>query len=517
MNRPHLRLAVACLSVLSLTVPCTRANAQSATESITIDATAPAQPFPHFWEHMFGSGRARLSMRESYRRDLREVKSVTGLGYVRFHGIFLDELGVYDEDAQGNPVYNFSYVDQIYDGLLQNGVRPFVELSFMPNKLAAKNAPQAFWYHPNVSPPKDYSKWDALIDHFTRHLVERYGLAEVANWYFEVWNEPNIDFWAGDPKQPTDWELYDHTAKHIKAVSPLLRVGGPTTAQAAWVDAFIRHCVENHIPVDFVSSHVYGNDAAKDVFGTNENIPRDKMVCRAVSKVHEQIKSSALPTLPLIWSEFNASYKNEPDVTDSTYMGPWLADTIRQCDGLVDEMSYWTFSDVFEEQGVVKEPFYGGFGLIAVGGILKPSYAAFELLHRLGDTRITSNSTSALATRRADNSLVIATWNLTPPEQVSGASKTVTVRFQHLAPGSRAYISRVDHDHGDPRPAYEKMGSPRYPTLAQLSELRRAAAFPAPEVQDLHNGELTVSIPDQGLLLIEISSSQPTRPLQPPD
>jgi xylan 1,4-beta-xylosidase len=195
-------------------------------------------------------------------------------------------------------------------------------------------------------------------------------------------------------------------------------------------------------------------------------------------------------------------------------MGPWLADTIRQCDGLVDEMSYWTFSDVFEEQGVVKEPFYGGFGLIAAGGILKPSYAAFELLHRLGDARVKNTSTSALVTRRADNSLVIATWNLTPPEQVSGASRNATLHFQHLAPGSRAYISRVDHDHGDPRPVYEKMGSPRYPTLAQLSELRRAAVLPAPEVQDLHSGELTVSIPAQGLVLIEVSSGQPTIPVQ---
>jgi len=511
MTRLHLRLVVACFCITWI-VSLPASSQSSSSESITVDATAPAHPFSHFWEHMFGSGRAVLSLRESYRHDLRQVKAVTGLEYVRFHGIFLDELGVYDEDAQGNPVYNFSYVDQIYDGLLQNGVRPFVELSFMPNKLAAKNAPQAFWYHPNVSPPKDYSKWDDLIDHFTRHLVERYGLEEVANWYFEVWNEPNIDFWAGDPKQPTYWQLYDHTANDIKRVSPLLRVGGPTTAQAAWADVFIRHCLENHIPVDFVSSHVYGNDQSKDVFGTNENIPRDKMACRAIAKVHDQIKSSALPTLPLIWSEFNASYKNEPEVTDSTYMGPWLADTIRQCDGLVEEMSYWTFSDVFEEQGVVKEPFYGGFGLIAVGGIPKPSYAAFELLHRLGNARVTISSQSALVTRRADNSLAIATWNLTAPEQVTGAPKTVALHFQHLAPNSRAYISRVDHDHGDPRPAYEKMGSPRYPTPAQLSELRKAAALPAPEIQDLHNGELTLSIPPQGLVVIEISSWQPATP-----
>jgi xylan 1,4-beta-xylosidase len=513
MTRIHGRLGAAVFSFLLFIGFVASAHAQSASanDSIVIDALAPSQPFPHFWEHMFGSGRARLSLRESYRNDLRAVKDVTSLQYVRFHGIFLDEMGVYDEDAGGNPVYNFSYVDQVYDGLLQNGVRPFVELSFMPNKLAAKSALQAFWYHPNVAPPKDFKKWDDLIDKFTRHLVERYGLAEVAQWYFEVWNEPNIDFWAGDPKQATYWDLYDHTANDIKRVSPLLRVGGPTTAQAAWVDVFIRHCVDNHIPVDFVSSHVYGNDAAKDVFGTNEDIPRDKMVCRAVSKVHDQIRASALPNVPLIWSEFNASYKNEFDVTDSTYMGPWLADTIRQCDGLVNEMSYWTFSDVFEEQGVVKQPFYGGFGLFAAGSIPKPSYAAFELLHRLGDTRLKTQSDSVLVTRTADNSLVIAAWNLTSPDQVSGPARSFTFRVQHLAPGSRAYVSRVDGQHGDPRRAYQKMGSPQYPSQAQLMELRKAAALPGPEILDMHT-ELTVSIPAQGLAVIEISSGQPAAP-----
>ncbi len=508
MKRLSRRLAIACICILFFGSAQIRADQQTATsaENVVVDAAAPGRPFPHFWEHMFGSGRANLTMRESYRNDLRAVKKITAVQYVRFHAIFLDDMGVYDEDAQGRPIYNFSYVDQVYDGLLQNGVRPFVELSFMPYKLAARPAVHSFWYRQNVSPPKDYSKWDALIDQFTRHLVDRYGIDEVAKWYFEVWNEPNIDFWAGEPKQATYWELYDHTARVVKAVSPRLRVGGPATAQAAWADDFIRHCVENHIPVDFVSSHVYGNDQAKDVFGTNEEISRDKMVCRAIGKVHDQIKASALPKLPLIWSEFNASYKNETEVTDSTYMGPWLADTIRQCDGLVDEMSYWTFSDVFEEQGVVKEPFYGGFGLIAAGGIPKPAYAVFQLLHRLGETRLPSNRNDVLVTSTRDHGLVIAAWNLMPPGQESGPAKVLTFRLNGLPSGSRALISRVDHDHGDPRPTYVKMGSPRYPTQAQLNELRKAAALSAPESRELKDGQLTVSIPAQGLVVIQVGA-----------
>ena len=506
----------ALLGVLSLALTGPRLTAQTSTGSqdsqiVVIDASAPAHPFPHFWEKMFGSERAIVTLRESYRNDLRDVKKITGFEYVRFHAIFHDEVGIYDEDAQGHPLYNFSYVDQVYDGLLANGVRPFIELSFMPKALAAdKNALHAFWYKPNVSPPKDWNKWDDLITQFTKHLVDRYGIDEVSQWYFEVWNEPNLDFWAGDPKQATYFQLYDHTARALKAVSPRLRVGGPATAQAAWADAFIRHCAENKVPVDFVSSHVYGNDKAEDVFGTHEAIPRDQMVCRAVKKVHDQISASPMPGLPLFWTEFNASYMNEPEVTDSAYMGPWMADTIRQCDGLVNEMSYWTFSDVFEEQGVVKQPFYGGFGLIAAGRIPKPAYNAFRLLHQLGDERLTlasnSASDSVLATRRRDGTLVVAAWNLAPPG-TAGSDKNVKLTFLETG-ASQVTVSRVDPDHGDVHKAYQAMGSPRYPTEAQIRQLRSAAELSAPQVYALKDGSVTIKIPAHGLMLLELKRAQ---------
>jgi xylan 1,4-beta-xylosidase len=497
--RTRLLHVLALLALLAIPGAITRAQSG---DVIVVDPSGPAHPFPHFWEQMFGSGRAVLTLRDSYRRDMREVKQITGFGYVRFHAVFHDEFGIYDEDSQGTPIYNFSYLDQSYDGLLANGVRPFVELSFMPKKLASKEILHAFWYRQNVAPPKDYAKWDDLITQFAKHLIERYGIDEVSHWYFEVWNEPNIDFWGGDPKQATYWELYDHTARALKAVNLRLRVGGPSTAQAAWADDFIRHCSENHVPVDFVSSHVYGNDKAEDVFATHEDIPRNRMVCRAVKKVHEQIRSSAMPTLPLIWSEFNASYMNEPAVTDTAYMGPWLADTIRQCDGLVEVMSYWTFSDVFEEQGVVKTPFYGGFGLIAAGGIPKPAFNAFRVLHELGDQRIELDSENALLTRKKDGSLVLAVWNYAPPEQ-EGASKSVTLRFKGVH-GTEALVALIDRQHGDIHSVYEKMGSPRYPTQAQIRDLRKAAELRAPETRNLRNGELMLTLPSYALALITL-------------
>ena len=497
-----LTLLLVLFVAVSITFPTSLLAQDGATETIVIDAGVHATPLPHFWEHFFGSGRAILSLRESYRQDLRDVKKVTGMQYIRFHAIFHDEVGVYDEDPQGNPVLNFSYVDQIYDGLLANGVRPFVELSFMPKKLASnKDALHAFWYKQNVSPPKDYAKWDEMITQFAKHLVERYGIDEVAQWYFEVWNEPNIDFWAGDPHQSTYFELYDHTARDLKAVDPKLRVGGPSTAQAAWADVFIKHCAENKIPVDFVSSHVYGNDKAEDVFGTHEQIPRNRMVCRAVGKVHDQIKSSAMPNLPLIWSEFNASYANEPDVTDAAYMGPWLADTIRQCDGLVNEMSYWTFSDVFEEQGVVKQPFYGGYGLLAEDGIPKPAFNAFVLLHRLGDERLAASAEDVLVTRRKDGTLAIAAWNMADPGTL-GPVKDIELRFEH-ARVSSVQVTHLDPDHGDVHSAYKAMGPPRYPTMKQVEQLRTAARMSPPEMHPVKNASIVLKVPSQGLVLVE--------------
>lgn len=476
-----------------------------------IDVAAAARPFPHFWEHVFGSGRASLTLREAYRNDLREVKAVTGMRYARFHDLLHDDVGVYDEDEQGNPLYNFSFVDQIYDGLLKNGVRPFVEISFMPKKLALRQDVHAFWYKQIVSPPKDYAKWDALMRALAQHLVDRYGIDEVAQWYFEVWNEPNIDFWTGDPKQSTYFELYDHTARALKAVSPRLRVGGPASSSAHWVDDFLRHTEEQNVPVDFVSSHGYGDDSVEDLFGTNEDIPMDQRVCRAIAKVHGQIAASARPALPLMWTEWNVPSFGPAKARDTAYVGAGLADVISQCDGLVDEMSYWTFSDVFDESGPAFEPFTGSFGLMGLGGIRKPSYTAFALLHKLGEQRLASDSPATLVTRRADGSIAIALWNLVDPGS-GGGKITRELELRGLRAGASLRMTLIDDEHGSSLSAYEAMGRPRYPSAAQVAALNRAAELPAAHTLKLaRDNSLKVELPVNGLVLLEIAANQRAR------
>ncbi len=497
------KLVPTLLLATALFTPANHIRAQvPPSQPLVIDLSAKATPFPHYWEQAFGSGRAILSLRESYRNDLREVKKITDFRYVRFHAIFHDELGVYDEDENGTPIFNFSYVGQVYDGLLANGVRPFVEISFMPKKLALRQDLHPFWYKQNVSPPKDYAKWDALIRNFAQFLIARYGIDEVSQWYFEVWNEPNIDFWSGDPKQPTYFELYDHTARALRSVNPRLRVGGPATSSAHWVDDFIAHVSQNQVPVDFVSTHGYSDDTAEDLFGTHEEIPIEKRACKAVEKVHNQVKASALPNLPLFWTEWNVSGYGPLHAGDTSYSVTATAQTIRDCDGLLDMLARWTFSDVFEENGPPREPFYGGFGLIAPGGIKKPSYYAFELFHRLGTTRIANSAENTLVTRRPDGSLAIAIWNLSPPDH-PGTAHTYDLTFSGPKVPTHLLLSRIDADHSNTLSAYEQMASPQYLTPDQVLQLNRKSALMAPERASLRNWHLSLTVPANGFVLLE--------------
>ena len=490
--------------------------ATSAQERITIDAGAPTTSFPHFWEEMFGSGRANLTLRENFREDLRAVHGITDFKYVRGHGILHDENGVYNEDEHGNAIYNFAYVDQIYDGLLKNGVKPVVEISFMPKKLAFNpDALHPFWYKQNVSPPKSMERWDALMTALAKNLVDRYGIEEVATWYFEVWNEPNIDFWNGIPRDKSYYELYEHTARDLKSVSPRIRVGGPATAAADWVDSFLAYTNEHHVPVDFVSSHGYADDTIDNLFPTDKSVPRDTpmddRVCLAIKKVRAQMNAAGHTKAPLFWTEWNVQGQSES--RDTTFVGPGLANTIRQCDGSVNMMSFWTFSDVFEEGGPGSRPFNGSFGLRAEFGINKPSFYDFALLHKLGQQRIANDSKEVIVTKDADGSLVAVVWNIVDPAPDGQPSSTAhakssvrTLVFQGVPANAHVSIERVDNEHGNVLPIYAAMGKPQYPTPAQVEELNRKTALPAPEETMLRNGELKLTLEANALVLVRVAA-----------
>ncbi|HTV54588.1 MAG TPA: glycosyl hydrolase family 39 [Terriglobia bacterium] len=477
---------------------------------VQIDARKSVGAFPHYWESVVGSGRAVLALRAAYRDDLRLVHDQTGMERVRFHGIFNRENGVCRLDPRGDVVYNFQYVDQIYDGLLEAGVRPFVELSFMPPAIASGNK-TVFWYKANVTPPKDMADWVQLVTTFARHLSDRYGAEELGHWFFEVWNEPNLDFWSGTQEQY--FELYRHTATALKSVDKRLQVGGPATAEASWAPEFIDYCVKQNAPVDFLSTHIYANDPQNKVFGRETNYSLDDVIPLALQKVRNQVASSEMPHLPIYITEWNSTFMNDSAITDTSFNAAFIVNTLNRCQGLVDLMSYWCFSDVFEEQGVAQNIFYGGYGLIAMRRIPKPSFHAFTLLHRMGNERYETDEGPVIATRRADGSLAILVWNLTPrdahgnPEKGQPLSLRLVVRG--LGSRNKLAITRVDESHGSALPAYREMGSPQYPTSRQVQDLRRAAQLPSPQTSLVAGGKLTeipVELPPSGIALLEVSS-----------
>ena len=333
--------------------------------------------------------------------------------------------------------------------------------------------------------------------------MERYGIDEVSHWYFEVWNEPNLDFWAGEPRQSTYFTLYDHTARSLKSVDQRLRVGGPATAQAAWVAAFIRHCQEDRVPLDFVSTHVYGDDSAKDVFGSTESIPRGRMVCRAVQKVHAEIQSSPAAGVAADVERVQCDLP-DPDGGDRRPLHGALA----RRDGT--PMRRARAGDVLlgllrrvRGAGRGEDPFYGGYGLLAVGGIPKPAFNAFALLHRLGEQRLLGDATGTLFTRREDGTLVLAMWNYAELGS-RPVARRVLLKLRHVD-ARTASVQALDAEHGNVPPAYERMGAPRYPTPRQVAELRAAAALPPPTERSLDQGTLNLEIAPDGLVLVTIT------------
>jgi xylan 1,4-beta-xylosidase len=287
----------------------------------------------------------------------------------------------------------------------------------------------------------------------------------------------------------------------LKSVDQRIRVGGPATAAAAWIDDFLKHAAANQSLVDFVSSHGYADDTVHNLFGTNEDIPEDDRVCRAIAKVKQQIQASSMPKLPLFWTEWNLHGKMQ--VRDTTYVGPALANTVRKCDGTVDVMSFWTFSDVFEEGGPIPKPFVGMFGLRAKGGINKPSYYAFSLLHQLGVERFANPSKNVIITKTKSGDLVIAAGNLVDPGQ-RGVIRSMTFLFSGLPSSAHATLQRVDSEHGNVLLEYAAMGSPLDPTPLQVGQLNRKTALPAPEPLRLQDNKLDVQLSANALVLIVV-------------
>ena len=369
---------------------------------------------------------------------LRQARHDLGARMVRAHGILHDDNGVVVVDPGGAIRFDFARVDALYDRLLGLGLRPVVELSFMPAALARDPERTVFAYRGIISPPRDWDEWRGLVTALTTHLVGRYGVDEVAQWAFEVWNEPDLDvFWSGTRLEYL--RLYDESARAIKAVHPRLRVGGPATAAATWIETLAAHAEQSGVPLDFVSTHTYGN------------LPVDP---RPALRWH------GFDGIPIWWTEWGLSATHFGDVHDGALGAPFILAGRHSAQGRLDALAHWVISDHFCELGRPQRLFHNGFGLLTVGNLRKPRYWAVHLAESLGDqvlaTRTEGDGAGTLvqawAARHTGGTVDVLTWNGTiNVALLSGdprLNRRVAIRVSGLDRAVyRASLARVDERH----------------------------------------------------------------------
>jgi xylan 1,4-beta-xylosidase len=467
------------------------------------DLRGPAVPFPHFWEHTVGSGHATLGLRADWQAQLKRAHDELGMQHVRFHGLLSDDMGtlICQNDTL---LYSFFNADQIFDFLLSIGMKPFVELSFMPTALSS-GSQTVFHYRANVTAPKDLAQWSVLIRKLTAHWVERYGLDEVRQWLFEVWNEPNLTAF-GSGKQGDYFELYRYTVQAIKGVDAALKVGGPATAANAWIPEFLAFCTDQHLPVDFISTHHYPTDA----FGQPGDDTEKQLSESTRSVLREEarkVRSEAGP-LPVYYTEWCTSSNPRDVMHDDPYAAAFIVKTVIEATGLVQGYSYWTFSDIFEENYFPSVPFHGGFGLLNIHGVAKPAYRAFELLHGLGHELIALEGSHPtvdawLIKDVAAATLVLSNFAL-PRHPIE--TETVSLTINGTRSSIARWIQRIDLEHANAKRRWEEMGRPEYLSAAMVEELHEASRLQKTEqAVKLIEGAATfeVSMPPQSVAMIE--------------
>jgi len=454
---------------------------------ITVDYSAEKGAMSTMFKQCVGAGRANEGLRADWQQQLAFVKKECDFKYIRMHGLLTDDMAVYYEDGKGNPQYNYMYIDALYDYLLSIGVKPFVELGFMPNALASGKQ-TIFWWKGNVTPPKDYNKWEDFIRNLTQHFTERYGVDEVKTWYFEVWNEPNLTpgFWTGT--QADYFKLYQYSAKAIKSVNADYKVGGPGTAGAAWESEMIDFCVKNNIPINFISTHSYGvSQGFLDEYGHSGTVlSKDSMaVSGDVLQSRKEIAASVKPNMELHYTEWSASYTPSDPIHDSYHEAAYILEKIKQVGSAANSMSYWVFTDVFEEPGPRFTPFHGGFGLLTIQGIPKSAFYAYQFMNKLGKTELKNTDTRSWATK-TDNGVQLLLWNFTNtlPDSVnnqtyyvkdlpSKSNGKVKVNLSNVPAGKYTLeIYKVGYRVNDAYTEYVDMGKPKQLNKQQVEELK---------------------------------------------
>lgn len=394
---------------------------------VFVDINSEKGKLNRYFSKCVGAGRAAEVMRHKAYEQLKQIQRECPFEYIRFHGLFHDEMAVVSRKDDGSIVYNFQYIDLLFDSLLDIGIRPVVELGLMPD-IMGSDEKYVFWWKMNITPPKSFNEWYDLIEATVRHFTHRYGEEEVKKWYFEVWNEPNhVAFFSENKNIDEYFKIYDAAAFAVKNVCSEYRVGGPASAGFVWVSETIAHCRENNVPLDFISSHYYCVKGHFDADGKRQlyMYPVDYLtdhICKYGDICHNE-------GYPLLLTEWSTSYSSRDRVHDSYYSAPFILETIKRCEGSADILSYWVYTDIFEEVHVPPTPFHGGFGLLNTQSLPKPAYYAYKFLNALGDTELVCEDKSAYVCKK-NNEIQMLLWNLVNPDTNGEDNNTYFGRLQ---------------------------------------------------------------------------------------
>jgi xylan 1,4-beta-xylosidase len=464
----------------------------------TIVPSVPIGELTDAWRRCVGTGRLELALRSDYRESLALVQEQIGFEHVRGHGLFADGLGIHQPieiDGRRRVHHTFTYVDQVVDTWLGLRIRPFIELGFMPSKLASGDQ-TVFWWHGNVTPPSSYAEWGDLVTATLRHLVDRYGIDEVRRWPVEVWNEPNLtQFWQG-ADQSEYHHLYEVTAHAVKEVDADLQVGGPALSPGSdqWWAPFAEFVTARDVPLDFVSRHAYSCGPAQPrPFGVYQTLAPPQTLLDQFGAPRRSLAGTGLEHLPVHITEFNTSYRPDNPIHDTAYNAAYLAPVVAGGGDVADSFSYWTFADVFEEVGVPTSFFHGGFGLVTHRGVPKPTFHLYAFMARAG-RHVLARGDDHLVTRHDDGRIVVLAWQ---PVEGTDAGPYGSAPAHHQvrlnlptgrAPGDVvAFVRRiVDEERGNAWTLWRDLGRPHHPSLHQVDLMHDAA------VPGLRHGTLTV-------------------------
>lgn len=502
-------------------------------------------PFNNNVNYCVGTGRMGLALTKEYYDQLKIVQQDIGFKFIRGHGLFCDDVGIYQEyldktglkepkdfpdykaymeyveqNAKKIIEYNFTYLDRVVDSYIELNIRPFLELGFMPYKMASGDN-TVFYWKGNTTPPADYTKWCNMVQATLRHLMDRYGESEVLSWPIEVWNEPNLPGFWKDANIDEYFKLYELTSAAIKNVDQRFKVGGPAICGGAdekWMKGFLTYCHEHKLPLDFISRHHYCTEFPEDIghYGYPKMMELDYTLqtladCRKIIESFDEYKS-----LPFYITEFNTSYIPNCPVHDTNLNAAYIARTLAEIGDYATGYSYWTFGDVFEERGIPFTPFHGGFGLLANGGIPKPTYWTFKFFKDLqaDEESCVYRDKNIVIIKTKSGSYKGIAWNLTIETKEDEMDFEVVLPAVHKGQGRMCLLTKsVDEECCNPLKVWHDLGEWAHPTDAQ-NELLKSAANPLVKTSvieaDGDKSKISLTVKKHGVVYFEFAPASIT-------